>query len=44
LKGERLAHGIGYIMLYVGIGTFLGPPLAGMFILKKTSDYRYDII
>jgi len=32
LGHERLAHGIGYIMLYVGIGTFLGPPLAGMFI------------
>ena len=36
LGHERLAHGIGYIMLYVGIGTFLGPPLAGMFIFFKT--------
>lgn len=30
LGHEKFARGFGYLMVYIGIGTFLGPPLAGM--------------
>ena len=33
LGHERLAHGVGYLMIYCGVGTFIGPPLAGEFYL-----------
>ncbi|XP_071161639.1 monocarboxylate transporter 12-like [Mytilus edulis] len=29
---ERFAHAIGYIMLYCGLGTLFGPPLAGFIV------------
>lgn len=29
---SMLAHGVGYLMLFIGIGTFIGPPLAGICI------------
>ncbi|VDI55170.1 monocarboxylate transporter 12-like isoform X1 [Mytilus galloprovincialis] len=32
LGHERLAHGVGYLMIYCGVGTFIGPPLAGVII------------
>lgn len=38
LGHEKLAHGVGYLMVYVGVGTFIGPPLAG-FIINYGGTY-----
>ncbi|XP_071147519.1 monocarboxylate transporter 12-like isoform X1 [Mytilus edulis] len=38
LGQEKVAHGVGYLMMYVGAGAFIGPTLAG-FIISYGGTY-----
>lgn len=39
LGHSNLAHGVGYLMIYIGVGTLIGPPLAGTYVSTCSKIY-----
>ena len=41
---KRLSNAFGMILLFVGIGTIVGPPMAGMYIYYIAFNYLFNYL